>query len=89
MPIPPLWTVDDSLKNSTLNGRQTPRTDLLTVVKLLPRLILSRIVRVSTCHSISEALLMALSIVVKTQPKAASSDFGGFKVVKAKGKGRK
>jgi PERQ amino acid-rich with GYF domain-containing protein len=27
--------------------------------------------------------------VVKTQPKAAGSDFGGFKVVKPKGKGRK
>lgn len=27
--------------------------------------------------------------VVKTQPKAAGNDFGGFKVVKAKGKGRK
>ncbi|KAJ9106225.1 hypothetical protein QFC21_001369 [Naganishia friedmannii] len=31
----------------------------------------------------------SLADIVKTQPKAASSDFGGFKVVKAKGKGRK
>ncbi|KAJ9105142.1 hypothetical protein QFC19_003600 [Naganishia cerealis] len=31
----------------------------------------------------------SLADIVKTQPKAATSDFGGFKVVKAKGKGRK
>jgi PERQ amino acid-rich with GYF domain-containing protein len=36
-----------------------------------------------------EYALTHLPIVVKTQPKAAGSDFGGFKVVKAKGKGRK
>lgn len=31
----------------------------------------------------------SLADIVKTQPKAAANDFGGFKVVKAKGKGKK